>query len=192
MIVRRLLAVQDLLKLLLKTTPSVRHIEGAQQVVFKGHQTSFSAVYTLGILSLRVWLVPLDSCYFRRYSTWLTGSCHSGSLRRVTLQTPGTESRDQQALDAGSTTNELSNPEIPFQRSGNPVQTVRLTEIVHWVRPLGTERSSHPVSGVLSSWKLKGWRLAETGLEFKHQKGVCTFYNACVFMYRISSGQLKE
>lgn len=110
----------------------------------------FSCVH-FGDPGLRVWLVPLVSCYFSRYSMWLTGSCHSNSLHRVTLLTPGMESRDQQALDAGSTTNELSNPEIPFQRSGNPIQTVRWTEIVHWVRPLGIERSSHPVSGVLSS-----------------------------------------
>lgn len=37
------------------------------------------------------------------------------------------QSKDRQALEAGSATNELSNPEIPSQQSSNPIQTARLT-----------------------------------------------------------------
>ena len=155
-------AVDYLLELFPETVPLVRHTEGAQQVVFKWHKNSFSIVDTLGILDLRVWLVPLGSCYSSHYSQWLTDSCHSDSLHCVTSLTPGMQSTDRQALEAGTATNELSNPEIPFQPSGNPIQTARLTEIVHWVRLLGIERSSHLASGGLSSCILKGWRLAET------------------------------
>lgn len=102
----------------------IRQIEGAQQIVFNWHQTSFSAVYTFGILSLRVCLVTVGSCYFGHYSMWLWHL----SLKQPSLcHFPGMQSKDRQALEAGSAANELSNPEIPSQQSSNPIQTARLT-----------------------------------------------------------------
>lgn len=44
---------------------------------------------------------------------------------------PGMQSKDRQAQEASSAANELSDPEVPSQRSGNPIQTVCLTEIIH-------------------------------------------------------------
>lgn len=74
------------------------------------------------------------------------------------------QSKDPQALEAGSASNELSNPKIPSQGSGNPIQTAYVTEIVHWVRLLGISRSSHPVSGVQLPFFLQIERV-ETGLD---------------------------